>query len=401
LGICFDVSHGVRADYARLKILLYGNQYVWTPIAYPTQRTFSAHLDIDYWSDYQLDFKVEIKTIDTNGNVMTVTQTVSSAWFGLLKDVWNAIVEFFKTVKEKALEVLDALVDWVVEKVKAAYASVVNAIKSAVRGVLESYRNLLVVVGGWLESAVGSASSTSGFESVGRERYEGVDVKRAVRAMSFVGDILEAIEEFIAVEIEIAMVAMGVFMAAMAVMITVKAATLGIGAFVSSILYQKVLKELLFSMVLNAAVMGTFYELSGLFREGEEPDKGLAAIVGFLGITGSAVEKLYTIGDAFLDAIQRKTGLIGYYIGIFLAFTGILTEAATSTLSGDLLKWAELAAIIISVIGLAQALWKLGKDLTTKTHEEASPLVTGIEIAIGSCGLVSAIVKYLHDNGGA
>jgi len=109
----------------------------------------------------------------------------------------------------------------------------------------------------------------------------------------------------------------------------------------------------------------------------------------------------YAIGDAFINAAKGKIGIFGYYFGIVLAFSGMLAEAATETLSGDLLAKAELVAIAISVVGLVYSLWLLNKDIANKMREESVPIIVMIELAIGICGVVSATAKYLSDAGGS
>ena len=105
----------------------------------------------------------------------------------------------------------------------------------------------------------------------------------------------------------------------------------------------------------------------------------------------------YAIGDAIIERAKGKIGILGYYLGIVLAFSGVLVEAATATLSGDLLAKAELVAIAISVVGLVYSLWLLKKDVSTEAHEKAVPLITMIELAIGICGVVNSAVKAIHD----
>ena len=105
----------------------------------------------------------------------------------------------------------------------------------------------------------------------------------------------------------------------------------------------------------------------------------------------------YAIGDAFIDAANEKIGIYGYYFGIVLAFSGMLVEAATETLSGQMLLYADVAAVASSVLGLVYSLWLLAKDKSVNAKEEASPLITMIELAIGICGVVSATAKAIHD----
>ena len=111
--------------------------------------------------------------------------------------------------------------------------------------------------------------------------------------------------------------------------------------------------------------------------------------------------KIHAIEGAFVDATKGKIGIFGYYFGIVLAFSGMLAEAATETLTGEMLLWAERAAIAISVAGMGYSLWQLKRDISTEAHEKAVPLITMIELAIGICGVVSATAKYLSDAGGS
>ena len=145
--------------------------------------------------------------------------------------------------------------------------------------------------------------------------------------------------------------------------------------------------------------------ISNIFSEGADPNSGLGKIIGFVGISGAAAEKLYSIGDVVVDYAKGKlgsgrVGLVAYYIGIVLAFAGMLAESATATLHGDLLIWADRFAIAISAAGLIFSLWMLKRDIANKAREETSPLIVMIELAIGTCGVVSSVAKYVHDKGG-
>ena len=156
----------------------------------------------------------------------------------------------------------------------------------------------------------------------------------------------------------------------------------------------------LLTLVLTAALEGTFHEVANLFSEGENPHDGMGKIISFVGITGAAVDKIYSIGNTVINFAKNRIGVYGYYIGVILAFSGMLAESATRTLSGDLLKWADLAAGVLSGMGLIYSLWLLKKDASVNAKEKASPLISLIELGIGTCGVVSAIAKYFHDTGG-
>ena len=123
--------------------------------------------------------------------------------------------------------------------------------------------------------------------------------------------------------------------------------------------------------------------------------------IKFLGISGVAVEKMYAIGDAIIERAKGKIGILGYYLGIVLAFSGVLAEAATATLSGGMLWGAEVAAVVISVMGLGYSLWQLKRDAELEAKEQAVPLITMIELAIGICGVVSSAAKLASDYGGS
>jgi len=296
----------------------------------------------------------------------TITITVKDA-AGKITTITLHCDEPIDKVCDSLTEIWNQIVGAVAAAVKAVVEAL-NAIKSGINDVLNVYAQLLSTLEEWIES--------------GAELTE---------------EILEVIADVMEVVVKGAIVAMGVFLTATAALTAIKVATVGIGAFVSSLLYQTVLKDLLFKMILSIALMETFNELSCLFEEGEEPDDGMSKIISFLGITGTAVEKLYSIGDAFVNRLTGKIGVVGYYIGIFLAFTGMLVSAAAATLSGSALIWAERVAIGVSVVGLGYSLWLLVKDKSLKAKKEASPLITMIELAIGICGVVSAVAKYIND----
>jgi len=292
------------------------------------------------------------------------------AMLGAFKEV---IQKVFETVK-KVVQVIESFIKWAIEKVLEAINAVIKAIKSAIKKVVDTYKQLIQTIAEWIDSG--------GPQELARS-------------------IEKAVVEFIKLVFEGSMVLMAVFLTATAVLVAVKVATLGLGAFVSQILYQTVLKDAIFTIILAAAMTGTFYELGSLFKRGDNPDTGLKTIVSFLGISGVAMESIYLIGDAFINAAKGKIGIIGYYFGIFLTFTGMLAEAATETMSGDMLLTADAIAAIISGLGLIYSLYVLKEDISTKAHEELSPLMTGIELAIGISGVVNSVAKYTADSGGA
>jgi len=276
--------------------------------------------------------------------------------------------EKLRAALEQAASVFNAVVEWVKRVMISAYKEVVNRIKNEIEGLEHSFKELVIDVASWIEQG-------------GPEKL--------------LSTVVKAIADFMSEVLKVALVMMGIFLAATAVMIAVKVATAGVGAFISQLLYQTVLKELLFKMVLAGALIGTFKEVRDLFEEGEEPDEGLSKIIEFVGISGVAVEKMYAIGDAIIERAKGKIGIFGYYLGIVLAFSGVLAEAATATLSGDLLKDATLAAVAISVLGLVRSLWLLKRDPELEAKEQAVPLITMIELAIGICGVVSATAKAI------
>ena len=90
---------------------------------------------------------------------------------------------------------------------------------------------------------------------------------------------------------------------------------------------------------------------------------------------------------------EKKIGIIGYYFGIVLAFTGFLAGAATGVLEGKLLKYATFVALATSVIGLVWSLYLLKRDAEVESSELAAPELKAIEIAIGACGVVTASIN--------
>ena len=55
-------------------------------------------------------------------------------------------------------------------------------------------------------------------------------------------------------------------------------------------------------------------------------------------------------------------------------------EAAIGLLRGELLKWVDVVAVIVSVSGLMYSLWSLKKDLTTEAHHQAASIISLIEV---------------------
>ncbi len=397
------MSHGVRADYARLKILLYGNQYVWTPISYPTQRTFSAHLDIDYWSDYQLDFKVEIKTMDINGNIMSVTQTVSSAWFGLLKDVWNAIVEFFKAVKEKALEVLAGLVEWVVERVRGFVNMLVNTVKSVFSDVIDGYGLFLSALAGVVVGAGGAGAS--GVDVVGGGFGFG-DKKDAVlggsqpggqRVFSLSSDILNAVLAFVDVMLKVYLVMFGTIMAGVGLFLALKAVTCGMEAVVETTIFG-LAEDLVVASLIGVLASGLWDSIQELV-DNEETDTQTFwdFISGYIGITVSYTATVIEIINTFIEYAKKKA-FSWFILGLTLAISGYFLDAATTAmeLTGNGLKTADAIGILLSLGGLLMMIVEKSSK-GQQTLERTSPLLTMLEWVIAIGGLGKAIIDTLAD----
>lgn len=106
-----------------------------------------AAIDLDYWADVALDYKVNVTAWDSSLNYVYFQKEIEG-WFGgalkVLEDIWNAVVGFF----EAAWEAVKSAVNFIVEWVK----SIVN---KTINKVIEP---LLAMISNWVES-MGELSS--------------------------------------------------------------------------------------------------------------------------------------------------------------------------------------------------------------------------------------------------
>ena len=310
-------------------------------------------------------YDVKVNVTDINGNWATGKTHIDSALATLKKGIY-AVLKIIKDTLRVIAKVASMLYDIIKEKIKALFIGLVETIKSIARGLMRAFRDMLVEVAEWIR------------DGGPRELLK---------------DVVSGVLTFLGMVFKVALMFMGVALAITAAIIAYKVASLGIGAFISSILYQTVLKEILFKMILVGAAIEMFDTIKDLFEKGEEPESGLDKIIGFVGLSGAAVEAIYSIGGTFIDFAEKKIGIIGYYFGIVLAFTGFLAGAATGVLEGKLLKYATIAALITSVIGLVWSLYLLKRDAENKAKEATAPELTLIELAIGACGVVTATIN--------
>jgi hypothetical protein len=98
-------------------------------------QTFDAYIDIDYWSDILVDYKVRVKAVDVAGNEIKMEKKIPGFFGGILEfleDIWNAIVGIIVAAWEAVLAVLSFLLDWIL----SALSSIVTPVLTALDGLL-------------------------------------------------------------------------------------------------------------------------------------------------------------------------------------------------------------------------------------------------------------------------
>ena len=95
---------------------------------------FEAKIDIDFWTDYLVDYKVKITATDAAGNDIEWEKKINGVFGGfldVLTAIWDLIAGAFAAAFELMMAALDFLVDLILEIVKSIINSVLSPIKNA------------------------------------------------------------------------------------------------------------------------------------------------------------------------------------------------------------------------------------------------------------------------------
>jgi hypothetical protein len=120
------------SDYSVIiKVLDTGNYVAFTG---NSNQIFHATIDIDYWGDYLVDYKVNITATDSASNTIYWQDKINGFFGGLLDAIaaiWNAIVGFFQAVFELVMKALSFLKEWILDWLRESIRPVFEDMKAS------------------------------------------------------------------------------------------------------------------------------------------------------------------------------------------------------------------------------------------------------------------------------
>ena len=105
-------------------------------------QTFVAFIDIDYWSDILLDYKVRVTAVDKAGNELVMEKEIEGFFGGILEflaDIWDAIVGVVMAAWEAVVAALNFLIDWIVEGFRSGLVSLINGVANMIEGAFAGF----------------------------------------------------------------------------------------------------------------------------------------------------------------------------------------------------------------------------------------------------------------------
>ena len=98
-------------------------------------RTFNAFIDIDYWSDILLDYKVRVTAVDEAGNELVMEKEIEGFFGGVLEflaDIWDAIVGEVMAAWEAVVATLNFLLELIMAFFMSVLQPLIDAIQAAI-----------------------------------------------------------------------------------------------------------------------------------------------------------------------------------------------------------------------------------------------------------------------------
>jgi hypothetical protein len=100
---------------------------------------FEATIDIDYWKDYLVDYRIKVVATDVAGNEIEWEKKINGLFGGLLdalSAIWDMIAGAFTAAFEMMVAALNFLVNIIIEIIQIAFEIILSTIKSAVQFLL-------------------------------------------------------------------------------------------------------------------------------------------------------------------------------------------------------------------------------------------------------------------------
>ena len=109
-------------------------------------QTFAAFIDIDYWSDTLLDYKVRVTAVDEAGNELVMEKEIEGFFGGILEflaDIWDAIVGAIMAAWEAVVAAMNFLIEIIKRVIQVMMDRVIQPV---VNEIATWFKQLLRVV---------------------------------------------------------------------------------------------------------------------------------------------------------------------------------------------------------------------------------------------------------------
>jgi hypothetical protein len=313
-------------------------------------QTFNAFIDIDYWADILLDYKVRVTAVDKAGNELVMEKEIEGFFGGILEflaDIWDAIVGAVMAAWEAVVAALNWLLDLIIEAITAIANAALVAVESAIVGYVRGVKSVM-------ESAIGMP-----LEDFGTTAEEIARALMAAITYSFSSGLYYALVglalALLALEVIIAIYTIGASQLASQLLSNclvpiIVAALIGAFALVTSFDESSTLGGLLTAVGLSAGlVAGVTTVVWFVYREGRKS------------LLGNAFGEIFGLGLTILGAvlILLPVSFSGFgefmldCAGAVLGFYGIWNVKKSQ---GDKVSSVLRAAEIISYVSMGAGL---------------------------------------------
>jgi len=148
---------------------------------------YQATINIDYWSDYLVNYEIQVTAEDTGGNTATVKQKVDGVLAGALKAIVSAILAVLKAAWDAAMALVDFLIEWIKEQIESMINPILNIFTNISNKIMDAYVSFLLEFIDFLH----------GFESLTGEEDAWQILVILFNKISFFSEIFEKINNFI------------------------------------------------------------------------------------------------------------------------------------------------------------------------------------------------------------
>jgi hypothetical protein len=216
-----------------------------------------------------------------------------------------------------------------------------------------------------------------------------------------ISDFINIAGEFLNRVLDMALALLGFYAIVLGVLLGINAATMGITQLVQTILFSFV-RGIILSLLFGT-ILGDIVENSLSLAQGKEKAEELIPTmfdffkIG-VGFTGMLVE-IFKVYEEHMENVRKgKPKILSFYVGLTLAIGGYFIDAATTffDLKGEVLKWADIGGIIVSLSGLLIMMWE-SRAPEKKATDTLAPILSIIEWIVGIGGVIAAVMTFAAD----